>query len=198
MRALPLLVVLSACWAGTETSSFAEQALSTDSPFLPMPGEGGQAKAASDNAALELKGVMVDRDTVLFNIFNQSTKKSQWVALRATGSDIVVKSHELVDDTDTVTVEHQGRTLRLVLAKPKTTSSGKAQTPQSAPTPHPVPLPAIAGAQQKPPEGLPIPVVINPTPADEARRLEAVAAEVRRRRALRQDATGEAPRQNAP
>jgi hypothetical protein len=39
-------------------------------------------------------------------------------------------------------------------------------------------------------------VKVNPTPADEARRLEAVAAEVRRRRALRQAAAEQAA-QNA-
>jgi hypothetical protein len=48
------------------------------------------------------------------------------------------------------------------------------------------PLP-VAGAQAG---GNPLvnTVVTNPTPADEARRLEAVAAEVRRRRAMRQAA----------
>jgi hypothetical protein len=44
-------------------------------------------------------------------------------------------------------------------------------------------------------------VVVNPTPADEARRLEAVASEVARRRALREQASqqmGQSPPMPAP
>lgn len=54
-----------------------------------------------------------------------------------------------------------------------------------APTVGPLP---VAGAQPGGNNPLVNTVVTNPTPADEARRLEAVAAEVRRRRALRQAA----------
>jgi hypothetical protein len=41
-------------------------------------------------------------------------------------------------------------------------------------------------------------VVLNPTPADEQRRLEAVAAEVRRRRALREQASIQAAQGQTP
>lgn len=193
MRLPPSIIALSIACAGAHPSARAEQGLSAESPFLPAPGAGAQANAPAENAVLELRGVLVDKGTILFNIFNATTKKSQWLALKEAGGEVVVKSHELVEERDTVTVEHQGRTLRLALAKPKTNSSGKPQAPQPAPQP----LPAVAGVQPKPAEGPVFQPVLNPTSADEARRLEAVAAEVRRRRALRQE-PGSTPQQNAP
>lgn len=175
--------------------------LSFESPFLSAPsGAGAKGAANAEAATLELHGVMVNQGAMLFNIVNATTKKGQWVALREAGSEYVVKSHEVVDDTDTVMVEHQGRTLRLALVKPKTNSAGKAQAPLPMAAPNPA-APPIAGATPPPPapnEGPLTPVILNPTSADEARRLEAVAAEVRRRRALRQQASPPTPGTQQP
>jgi hypothetical protein len=64
----------------------------------------------------------------------------------------------------------------------KVVSSGAAGN--LAPPP-PAPMPAIPNV----PLAVTNAVVVNPTPADEQKRLEAVAAEVARRRALREQAT---------
>lgn len=88
---------------------------------------------------------------------------------------------------ETVTVEVGGRVLSLALEKAKI---------GSAPLPANVPMvagaTAGAAAVAAPSPGV-APVVLNPTPADEAKRLETIAAEVRRRRALRQQQPAAAP-----
>jgi len=141
----------------------------TDSPFLPAAADGGPGKAA--DAPLELRGVLNMGGETRFNIVDASTKKGTWVALNQPG-DFRVVSYEKSGDTDTVTVEQGGRSLRLELLRPKT---GKAAPP-------PAKTPGAAAAQQGPVT----PVVLNPTPADNARALEDTIAEVRRRRLLRQ------------
>jgi hypothetical protein len=72
-------------------------------------------------------------------------------------------------------VEYQGRTLRLVLKAAKVASAGPV-------------MGVVAGN----PSAVTQSVVLNPTPADEQRRLDAVAAEVRRRRQEREKAAQEA------
>ena len=96
----------------------------------------------------------------------------------------MVKSFDATNET--VTVQHGGRTLNLAMRASKVASSGQATAPppMSAPTGMPT---AVTQS-----------VVLNPTPADEQRRLEAVAAEVRRRRALREQASIQAAQGQTP
>jgi hypothetical protein len=104
------------------------------------------------------------------------TKKGVWVKLNETGHDFSVKNYDAPNDS--VAVDYRGRLLPLSLVKPKVGSSGVPTLPMAGTTP---------GGQ--PPIGGPIsPVVLNPTAADETRRLEAVTQEVLRRRQLRQQA----------
>jgi hypothetical protein len=141
----------------------------TDSPFLPAAADGGPGKPA--DAPLELRGVLNMGGEMRFNIVDASTKKGTWVELNQPG-DFRVVSYEKSGDTDTVTVEQGGRSLRLELLRPKTGKAAPAKAPGAA----------TAVAQQGPVT----PVVLNPTPADQARALEDTIAEVRRRRLLRQ------------
>jgi len=141
----------------------------TDSPFMPAAADGAAGKAA--DAPLELRGVLSMGGETRFNIVDASTRKGSWVGLNQPG-DFRVVSYEKSGDTDAVTVEQGGRSLRLELLRPKT---GKAAPP-------PAKTPGAAAAQQGPVT----PVVLNPTPADNARALEDTIAEVRRRRLLRQ------------
>lgn len=141
----------------------------TDSPFLPAAAEGAAGKAA--DAPLELRGVLNMGGETRFNIVDTSTRKGSWVGLNQAGEFRVV-AYERIGDNDTVTVEQGGRSLRLELVKPRT---GKAA---------PAKAPGAAVAQQQ--QGPVTPVVLNPTPADNARALEDTIAEVRRRRLLRQ------------
>ena len=75
---------------------------------------------------------------------------------------------------DTAIVEYHGQTLTLAEHEAKVTSSGMA--------------PNIAMSAMPMPVGVTAPVALNVTPAQEQQRLEAVAAEVARRRALREQA----------
>jgi hypothetical protein len=86
-------------------------------------------------------------------------------------------------------VEQEGRTLNLEIRKAKVVSSGSAAA-MVPPVVQPMPgnmNPAVVQS-----------VVPNPTPADEQKRLEAVAQEVARRRALREQATNQLQAMPAP
>ncbi|HEY0946488.1 MAG TPA: hypothetical protein VGD81_14520 [Opitutaceae bacterium] len=152
--------------------------LAKKSPF--MPPATSAAAAPTENAPLELLGVLGTGSDALFNIFDPTRKRSAWVrANAADGYDFVVRAYDAGGQT--VQVEHGGRTLSLKLKESKIQ-----------------PLAANALPQPAPAMGQPMPAVLNPTPADEARRLESVAAEVRRRRALRAAAAQQQQQQQQP
>lgn len=120
-------------------------------------------------------------DSYMFSIYDSTNKSSVWSRLNETGHPFVVKGHE--ESRDSVTVEYQGRTLTLALRTAKV-----AAAPLHQPQPQPAP---------NAPQPIGGPVVLNPSPADEQRRLEAIAAEVNRRRMIRQQAL-QASRQAGP
>lgn len=156
--------------------------LAASSPFLPAAAAG--ASTVTEGAPIELRGVMETRSGMSFCIFDPAKKVSAWVRLNEKEHDFVVKSYDATNES--VTVEHGGRVLTLGMRAVKVASSGQATAPAPLPStgmPN-VPTPVTQS------------VVVNPTPADEARRLEAVATEVRRRRALREQASIQAA--NAP
>jgi hypothetical protein len=159
--------------AQVSTALTAAESVMTRSPFLP-PAAGTDSAPTAD-ATLELRGIMAVGDSYMFSIYDATHKNSAWLRLNETGQPYVVKAHD--EDRDSVTVEHQGRTLTLALRTAKVASApvNIPQPPQVAPAPN-APQP-IGG-----------PVVLNPSPADEQRRLEAIAAEVNRRRMIRQQA----------
>lgn len=156
-------------------SGTARAQLAASSPFLPAAAAG--ATAVSEGAPIELRGVMETRSGMSFCIFDPAKKVSVWVGIDEKDHDFVVKSYDATNET--VAVTHGGRTLTLAMRAMKVASSGQAAAPAPLPAPGMpnVPTPVTQS------------VVVNPTPADEARRLEAVAAEVRRRRALREQAS---------
>lgn len=157
--------------------------LASRSPFLPP--QSAVPNAPTADAPLEFGGYLdTPGDGRLYRVLikDPARKGAVWVKLneRNQDLDVVVKQHD--DEQQTLTVEHGGKTLTLAEKKAKVVSSGPAgqampPPPTAVPPPAPVP-PAVTQA-----------VVLNPTPADEQRRLEAVAAEVARRRALREQAT---------
>lgn len=165
---------------GTATRGTAQ--LAASSPF--MPAQAAAATAVTEGAALELRGVMDTGSGMLFGIFDPAKKVSVWSKLNEKDHDFVVKSYDAANET--VSVQHGGRTLNLAMRASKVASSGQATPPppMSAPT-------AMPNAVSQS-------VVLNPTPADEQRRLEAVAAEVRRRRALREQASIQAAQGQTP
>lgn len=152
------------------------------SPFLPPSGPGA-GPAATANAPLVFGGTMQVGDVQQFRINDPARKVGSWLKIgeRDANLDVVVKQYEASNDT--VTIEHGSQTLTLQLKAAKVVSSGAA--PVGLPTPPPVAMPNVSPAVMQT-------VVPNPTPADEQRRLEAVAAEVARRRALREQAAQQA------
>jgi hypothetical protein len=152
--------------------------IATSSPFLAPQ---TQAAAAANNGPLEFTGYMdVPGGERLFRIKDPARKTSEWVKLneKSTALDVTVKQYD--DSRKALVVEHQGKTLTLAEKESKIVSAGAVPQPVIAmPTPVSNPVPAAVTNA----------VVANPTPADEQRRLEAVAAEVARRRALREQAT---------
>lgn len=160
--ALGLLLGMSALLHGADP-------LAGPSPFLP-PSSGGETPAGATDAALELRGIMGADDDLMFSIYDPAKHMSSWKRLNQPGHEFVVRSYDA--SREAVTVDFQGRSLTLVLKTAKVASA-------------PAGAPPMAGAAPQPLGG---PVVLNPTPADEQRRLEAIAAEVNRRRMIRQQA----------
>jgi hypothetical protein len=164
------LALLAAVTAGTPA---VRADLAQTSPFLPSSLSEAAAKAGP-SGPVELRGVMTTSQGTEYCIYDVVKKTSAWVGLNEQGPGFVVKSADPASDS--VTVEFQGRTMNLVLRTAKVASAGSA-----------VPAVNNQGAS-----AITQSVVLNPTPADEQRRLDAVAAEVRRRRMEREKAAQDA------
>ncbi len=163
------LTLLSAS-AALGCAGLARGDLAPTSPFLPANSTMAGGAQAGPAGPVELRGIMSTAQGVAYCIYDTAKKTSEWVGLNEAGNDFVVKSADPANDA--VTVDFQGRSLRLVLRTSKVASAGAAGGP-GGPS-------AMPGASA--------PVVLNPNPADEQRRLDAVAQEVRRRRMEREKA----------
>jgi len=150
--------------------------LAASSPFLALQAQATNAAAA--NSALEFSGYMDGPGGErLFRIKDPARKASEWVKLNEKNQalDVTVKQYD--ESRNALVVEHQGKTLTLAERESKILSAGS------------VPQPVIAMPVSNPmPSAVTQAVVVNPTPMDEQRRLEAIAAEVARRRGLREQA----------
>jgi hypothetical protein len=113
-------------------------------------------------------------------VYDPARRRSVW--LRVGDQDGPIQLQSFDAETRTVSVVQNGQTMNLKL------QSAKLANAASGPAAPPLGVLPVAGAQSGGNNPLVNSVVTNPTPADEAKRLEAVAAEVRRRRALRQAA----------
>ncbi len=154
------------------------------SPFLP-PDSQAAPVATSEEAGLQFCGYFGEGDAMRYCIYDPARRRSVW--LRAGDEDGPVRLESFDPENRTVSVVHSGRALTLKLQSAKLANNGAGPSGGGA-FPSASPLPAANNP-------LVNTVVTNPTPADEARRLEAVAAEVRRRRALRQAAAQNAANQ---
>ncbi|MDF3056349.1 MAG: hypothetical protein K0R17_564 [Rariglobus sp.] len=149
------------------------QGLVTNSPFV-LKQEETAAPAVTEGATVEFRGVITTKEGVLFGFYDRAKNLGAWVTQRDTGSDFKVSAYDA--GSDLVTVDYQGQRFTLPLSSPKITAAA------------PAPLPVVNNAQ---PGGNRVTAV--PAARDQ-QRLESVAAEVRRRRALRQSAaTGTTP-----
>lgn len=167
------------------------------SPFLPPTSVA--TTAAPMATPLEYSGFVTTAEGKLFRILGDKGGRKVGVYLRLGEKDtnlgVTLRGYNAANQS--VSVEYQGQTLTLEERKSKIISSGSPSAmmasapvlPAAAPPPPAAPVVAPAVTQS---------VVVNPTAADEQRRLEAVAAEVARRRAMReqsqqQSAPGTAP-----
>lgn len=150
--------------------------LASNSPFLPPQTAG---PGPTQGAPLQYHGYMVTPEGTQYRVYDPARKTGAFLKVneRDGNLDVVVKQFDA--NNDMLTIEHQGRTLTLEERKAKIVSMGSAQ-PMALPAPPQGPINVMPAVTQS--------VVVNPTPAEEQRRLEAVAAEVSRRRALREQA----------
>ena len=177
VRPLSLRVAAAVLAAGLCAGRVGAQ-LASVSPFLPAQGAGAATPTAG--APLEFRGSMEDHDGIKLRIVDPARKTGWWVRVneRNPDADFTVKQYD--PDHDTVVTEQQGRTFTLALRESKVVSSGAAGQGLAMPPP---------GMPQNMPPAIINSVAVNPTPAQEQARLEAVAAEVARRRALREQAS---------
>jgi hypothetical protein len=167
------------------------------SPFLP-PAAAVPA-AAQIAGPLEYNGFVTSGDAKLFRIVADKNGRKTGTYMRLGEKDtnlgVTLRGYNAANQS--VTVEYQGQTLTLEERKSKIVSSGSPAA-MVAPPPMPVataPVPAAAPAVAP---AVTQSVVVNPTAADEQRRLEAVAAEVSRRRAMREQAQQQSQPGSAP
>ena len=161
--ALSLALLLGAA-AAARAETPALDNLVANSPFGTAPGLHGKSDAATP---LEFRGVIYEGATAYFSIFEAGTRKSAWVELNEDGLNYVAKSYDAANAK--LVVEFQGRTLTLALV----------QAPKSAHAPLPLaanPPPPAGGNPAKAP------------PAPNPQLPAQIAEEIRRRRALRQQA----------
>ena len=168
------------CWAlvGLARLAAVESAAQPSaSPFLPH--SVAVANAPTAGAPLEFRGVMETSEGMRFRLYDPARKAGVWVKLNERDPTLDVVAKQFVPEGESLVVEHQGRTLTLAQRVSKVVSSGSAAQNMAPPPPQ----------MSNVPQAVTQAVVVNPTPADEARRLEAVASEVARRRALREQAS---------
>ncbi len=151
-------------------------------PFAPAGAPPPVAQAEPNS--LELRGIVSGTNgQTVFGVFDPVRRQSSWLRLDETGHDFVVRAHD--EARRTVRVDYNGRTIELQLKEAKI---------ETAAQPMPMPMPAPQMQAPRPggvPPAMPQPqpqVAATPNAAEEAKRLEGVAQEVRRRRMMRAQA----------
>lgn len=163
-------------------------ALAADSPF--MPGTGARGVANASTGPLELRGIVFVDGAYRFSVFDQGTGESNWIGLDEREQPYVARSFNR--ERDTLTVEHQGRTIVLTLQPARMASSGTSMPNSPSPLPGQGQGPGDptnrrnnqpSGAVSGGPVPTNVPAAGAPNPA-EAQRLQNLADEIRRRRGM--------------
>ena len=155
------------------------QTLVDRSPFGPSGAVAGTVPVA-EAGTLEFRGMVVDQGGTAYSVFDASANRGFWLREGENGP-IRIKSYQA--DDNILEVDQGGRAVKLQL-KRATIQAGAAIAM--------APKPAVVNNAQ-PGGAAPAAAV-----AADARRLEAVAAEVRRRRALRNAAANNQPAPATP
>jgi hypothetical protein len=131
------------------------------SPFLPS-GSGSVKAGQTDLDSLQLRGLLTTNKGTRYCIFDPSTKRSIWLSVQEANDAFTIESAD--PKAGIVSVIQQGRRMSLALVDAKVTSTSTSVGAS----------PALTR------------VVLNPTPQDEQRRLQAITEEINRRRQLRE------------
>lgn len=144
------------------------------SPFGP---EITTAISAPSDGPLEYVGYIWTADGLEFRLRDRPRKTAAFVRMNERVPDFDAIPRSFDPQSGTLTVEHLGRTFTLPEPKAKVRSAPPPPLPPAAPMPrtHASMAPAVTRS-----------VVLNPTPAQETIRLQAVAAEIERRRRERE------------
>jgi len=95
------------------------------SPFIPNA-TAPVVEVITEDGPIELAGVIETPVGTRFSILESTSKKATWVSLNETGNAFVVRTHQLVDGRDQITVDYAGRTLTLATKIPQiATGSGQ-------------------------------------------------------------------------
>lgn len=172
---MPTLVLRPVLFASILLATGVARAqLATVSPFLPPSGSRGAAAPTAD-APLEFRGVVELPDGPAFRVVDPARKTGAWVRLNERDPDLGVLVKQADAAHDTVTVEHQGRTFTLALHQSKIASAGPAMVTAMAASPL-TRVPVMTTTAQ--PLSVPL----------QQAQIDAVAAAVAQRRALRDQA----------
>jgi hypothetical protein len=168
----PILTTLGLCFMTTAPmAAVSLDGLVNESPFMPKQ-EAEAAPVVTENATVEFRGMITTKDGILFGLYDRGRNQGSWVRQDEAGADFKVRSYD--GGKELVTVDYQGQTYTLPLSLAKIGAAAPSAVPVPAvPTPGGGVRSVTASAGSK---------------VDDQRRLESVAAEVRRRRALRQAA----------
>lgn len=176
-------MLLSAVTAGAQLRPGLLESLVKDSPF--RPGQAGAPSGDGGPAQFEFRGVVAEAGGYVFSVYDPGRREAGWVRLDEPGRSFVARRYDPAKDA--LTIEHNGeaRTINLkrAVVQPLT------QAPPAPASPPPLPT---AGAA-RPPAGNAAAPSPNTTNAQEAQRLQNIADEIRRRRALRQTPPAEKP-----
>lgn len=177
-RCLPLL--LGAMLAAGPLAGIAAdwQALTGNSPF-------GQSAAPTTTAApdeLEFRGVVQEEGVYLINLFNPTTKTSQWIPVKGRAPGLEVRSYDA--GADKVEVTQGGRQLTLALKQARVALVQAATPPPEGPAPNPAGNPDMA--RGRPANGNENSPMVRNLPPE----AQAMIQEFRRRRAERSSQSG--------
>jgi hypothetical protein len=110
------LSLLVMAWAvGSRGLAADWQSLTGNSPF----GGAAGATTATAPSELEFRGVVQEEGVYLINLFNPTTKTSQWIPVKGSAPGLEVKSYDA--STDKVQVTLAGRALTLPLKQARVT-----------------------------------------------------------------------------
>jgi hypothetical protein len=150
------------------------------SPFVPSS---GAVRGEASRGELELRGVVWDRGSLRFSIFDRGTGESTWTRIDEEGLPFRARSFDR--EKDTLTLEYQGRVIVLELAEPQLSETqGPIEPAGNAP---PLPMNLGPGGTVNPPGqpgGLPAPATQPGNGANDSQQLQQMADEVRRRRGV--------------